>query len=142
MADTRISMKRLLIFSLVLFLTVNAFAILALISTEELLAKTDLVVVATLSKVGETTKKDTVSGTGVLTVTEVLEGKATAGQNLTLSWAYNKHIICPRIDHSSQNGKTNIWLLQKTTNNTFTANYPGRVMELKQRAELEKAMKK
>ncbi|MBA4147569.1 MAG: hypothetical protein H0X66_05600 [Verrucomicrobia bacterium] len=134
-------MKRLLLCSLVVLLAGTAFARWVLIPTEKLLTETDLVVVARLSDVTRTTKKDVDHGSGILTVSEVLKGPATPGQKLTLEWA-NQQRISRRIDHADQSGKTNIWLLQKTTNGTFTANYPGRVLDLEQREEVRNLLKK
>lgn len=134
-------MKRLTLFSLVLFLAGTALGRWALIPAETLLSESDLVVVAQLSGVNKTTKENVDYGTGILSISEVLKGSANSGRKLTLEWS-NHQRISRRLDHSGQDGKTNIWLLQKTTNGTFTANYPGRVIELERRTEVEKLLKK
>ena len=127
--------------TVVLLVTFSAFGRWALISTEKLLEQSDLVVVARMSDLRQTTTNNVDYGSATLTVSEVLKGKETIGQKLTLKWQ-NEQRISRRIDHSDQNGKTKIWLLQKSTNTTFTANYPGRVLDVDQKDEVKRWLAK
>ncbi|MGC3960637.1 MAG: hypothetical protein QM813_22700 [Verrucomicrobiota bacterium] len=117
-------------------------AIWAHVSLKELLKETDLIVVARLTNVSEVTTNRVDYGSGTLTVTEVIRGSAKTGDKLRLEWSNSSGIVCPRVEHRGHKDQTLIWLLQASTNKVVTADYPGRVLELKQRAELNKLLKK
>lgn len=133
-------MKHPLLITAILLFAGTVLARLALIPRDKLLAESDAVVVAGLSDVTNTSRNGVDYGSGILTVTDVLKGAVAPGQKLTLQWA-NRERISVRIDHTDRNGQTNIWLLQQSTNNTFTASYPGRVIDLQDRAEVETLLK-
>jgi hypothetical protein len=120
----------------------TAVAMWALIPLEVLLKHTDVIVVARLSEVSKTTRNRVDYGSGTLTVTEILRGKAKAGDKLRLEWSNHSDIVCPRVEHEPYNGQTMIWLLQTSSNGTVRADYPGRVLNIKKRAELNKLLKK
>ncbi len=118
------------------------FAKWASVSLKELLKETDLIVVARLTDVSEVTTNSVDYGSGTLTVTEVIRGSGKNGDKLRLEWSNATGLICPRVEHRGHKDQTLIWLLQSSTNTVVTADYPGRVLELKQRAELYKLLKK
>ena len=100
-----------------------------------LLKETDAIVIARLTDVKETTKRGTDYGSGTLTVTEVIRGGIKSGGKLRLEWSNRSEVYCPRVDHKPHERKTQIWLLQPSTNGAFTANYPLRVLEVERRKE-------
>ena len=120
----------------------TAIARWANISLKDLLKETDMIVVATLTNVTETTTNRVEYSSGTLVVGEVIRGNVKTGDRLQLRWENSSDIACPRIEHASQKGKTVIWLLQSSTNNTVSANYPGRVLEMKLRPELDQLLRK
>lgn len=137
-------MKRVLIhcLSLLLFVVPVAVAKWARVSLEALLKETDVIVVARLTGVRESTKNGMEYGSATLTIEEVLRGSAKKGDKLRLEWANQTGLICPRVEHAPKKGKTMIWLLQTSTNSAVTANYPGRVLDLEQRSELDALLNK
>jgi hypothetical protein len=76
----------------------------------DLLPGTDLAAVATLENVREWTKDETDFGEGVLRVESVLFGPSRR-KVLRLTWRNPSTLICPRIDHNSQQGIRSLWLL-------------------------------
>lgn len=119
-----------------------ALAEWAFIPLETLLKSTDVIVVASLTDVSEKSEKGTDYGAGTLIVAEVLRGNAKAGDKLKLEWLNGTLETCPRIEHTLHTNKTLIWLLQTSTNGTVRADYPGRVLELQRRKELQDLLKK
>ena len=117
------------------------FAIWASVPLKELLKETDLIVVARLTDVSSVTRNRVDYGSGTLTVTEVIRGSAKAGDKLRLKWSNASGLVCPRVEHEGHKDQTLIWLLQSSRSKAVTANYPGRVLELKQRAELDQLLK-
>ena len=136
-------MKRTLILCLAVVLIVvpGGFARWAPVPLKELLKKTDVIVVARLTGVRETTKQGVDHGSGTLTVTEVIRGSVKKGDKLELEWSNDSDIICPRVDHATYDGKTMIWLLQTSTNGAVRADHPGRVIDPKNRVELDARLK-
>jgi hypothetical protein len=137
-------MKRTFIncLAILLFVAPAAVARVALIPLEALLKKTDVIVVARLTDVRETTKERLDHGSGVLTVTELIGGNAKVGDKLRLEWSNESEVICPRVEHASFKDQTVIWLLQTSTNGTVRADHPGRVLDPKSRGELDALLKK
>lgn len=123
-----------------------------MVPLEELLKRTDVIVVARLTEVREKTKrridwsalrvKGTDYGSGTLVVTEVIRGSAKLGAKLRLEWSNDSKLACPRVEHAPYKGQTMIWLLQKSTNGAVRADYPGRVLDAKNRGELDALLKK
>ena len=74
---------------------------------------------------------------GTLTVVEVLSGTAQRGAKLRLEWLNPSGIVCPRVEHKRNEGPELIWLLNTFANGTVSANYPGRVLSLEARKEIE-----
>ena len=135
-------------FAVLLIIVPTAIAMWALVPLKELLEKTDVIVVARLTEVRHTTKPSWFTsvlrnqrridyGSGTLTVTEVIRGSAKMGDKLRLEWSNDSRLICPRVEHGFHKDQTMIWLLQTSTNATVRADYPGRVLDLKSRGELD-----
>lgn len=137
-------MKHTLINCLAVLLIVvpPATAKWALVPLDDLLKETDIIVVARLTEVRETTKKTTKYCSGTLTVTEVIRGNAKVSEELRLKWSNDRDIVCPRVEHAPYKGNPMIWLLQTSTNGAVRADYPGRVLDPKSRSELDMLLKK
>lgn len=121
---------------------VAAYADWALISTEDLLKKTDWIVVAKLTDVVEFTKDQQDFGRGTLVVSEVIRGSGTPVTKLVIEWSNPSRVACPRVEHRQHAGKPLIWLLQRSKNGATRADYPGRVLELQERGQLAALLKK
>jgi len=147
-------MKRALINCLAVLLIIvpTAMANWALVPLEDLLKKTDVIVVARLTEVRERTKRridwdkfrvtGTDYGSGTLTVTEVIRGSAKVGDKLRLEWSNDSGVACPRVEQAPHKDKMLIWLLQGSTNGAVRADYPRRVLGLGSRSELDALLKK
>lgn len=148
-------MKRTLINCLAVLLIIvpTAIAMWAWIPLEELLKRTDVIVVARLTDVRTTTKPSRLTsvlrnqervdyGSGTLTVTEVVRGSAKIGDKLRLEWSNPSGLICPRVEHAPYKSQTMVWLLQTSSNGAVRADYPGRVLDPKSRSELDALLKK
>ena len=148
-------MKRTLVNCLAVLLIIlpTAVAMWALVPMEELLKTTDIIVVARLSEVRQTTKPSWLIsvfrnqtridyGSGTLTVAEVIRGSVKIGDKLRLQWSNDSRLACPRVEHAPYKDQTMIWLLQASTNGAVRADYPGRVVDPKRRDELDALLKK
>jgi len=137
-------MKRAFLLSLtaLLIAVADGLARWASIPLNDLLKKTDLIVVARLSGVRETTKKNFDYGSASLTVTESIRGTVKIGDKLRLEWSNPNDIICPRVEHAPYDGQTMIWLLQTSTNDAVRADHPDRVIPTSRRGEVDKLLKK
>jgi hypothetical protein len=116
------------------------------VSIEELLQKTDLIVMARLVDVTESLKEEggyqVGYGSGNLTVSETIRGTATNGQTLRLEWLKNHpRIDLPSINYLQYSNKNFIWLLRKGTNGSVFAGH-GRVLDPRERGNLNKLLKK
>ncbi len=131
-------MKRALIrWPALLFVVPAAVAEWAMVPLEDLLKQTDVIVVARLTSVVTTTKEAIDYSSGTLVVSEVLRGSAKAGQKLNLEWSNFTGLACPRVENCHHTNRAMIWLLQNSSNASVSADYPGRVLDLERRMELE-----
>ena len=103
------------------------------ISLESAVRTSDLIVIGTLGNVSEWTKDGTGYGSGEITVDEVLSGKAKPGQKLSLVWQNESNVMCPRVDHRSNQHKQLIWLLELKPENKVAADNPCRVVPVEKR---------
>ena len=85
------------------------------------------------NEAGRTVTEPTDYGSGVLTVRRVLLGRAKAGERLRLAWRNPTWLACPRVEWAWAANQPKIWLLQRGSNWTVTANYPGRALPLTER---------
>lgn len=121
----------------ILIFTSSLFATWALISMEDLLEDTELVVIGTLHSAEEDQEG---IGKGYIRVDQVVtrnsvEGIPTTsgrslseGDNLKVKWADNW--ACAVGMHMGRQGEQGIWLLQIEEDGSVTAGYPGRFRKL------------
>jgi len=126
-------MKRSVSILIILLLPMVAAADWICISLESAVRTSDLIVIGTLANVSEWTKNGTDYGSGEITVDEVLSGKAKPGQKLSLVWQNESNVMCPRVDHRSNQHKQLIWLLELKPENKVAADNPCRVVPVENR---------
>ena len=119
-----------------------ASAMWALIPLDELVQDSDLIVVGTLGDVSEYSSAGTDYGQGTIVVNEVIWGNAQTNEVLTLKWQNSTGVVCPRVEHSGEQGKTAIWLLTKRSGDEVRADYPSRFVELADRAKVERILRR
>src|SRR4029078_9870564 len=126
-----------------IFVVIGAFfapsyAMWMLIPIEDLVQDSDLIAVCTLSGVSEHTKNGIDYAQGTILIDEVIWGSANGGDSLTLKWQNHSGLVCPRVEHRHRQGTKGIWLLTVEPDGTVRANYPGRFVELRERANVER----
>jgi hypothetical protein len=119
-----------------------ASAMWALIPLDELVQDSDLIVVGTLGDVSEYSSAGTDYGQGTIVVNEVIWGDTQANEVLTLKWQNSTGVVCPRVEHSGEQGKKAIWLLTKRSGDEVRADYPSRFVELADRAKVERILRR
>lgn len=141
-------MKRTVSILIILLFPIVAVADWVCISLESAVRTSELVVIGTLHNVSEWTKDGIDYGSGKITVDEVLWGKAEPGQKLSLVWRNESNVMCPRVEHRSDQNKQRIWLLESKPENRVAADNPCRVVLVEKRdkviellRELEKSNK-
>lgn len=129
-------MRHLLIAIFILVsLPVWGWASWTAIPLETLVKDSDLIVVGTLENITKHAKTSIEYQQGTIKVAEVLWGQPPQDHPLTLLWSYNLAQPTPRLDFSEREGKLGIWLL--TYNGAdVKADYPGRFVELKEKAKV------
>lgn len=101
------------------------------ISTADLAADSDLIVVADMGHVTIDERGNDQFYEAPLVVREVIHGRVAVGETLYLTWANRKEIVCPRIEHERHEGKRSIYLLRFGRSRTeVDAPYPWRVIDL------------
>lgn len=99
----------------------------------ELIGQSDLIVVATLVEVKESSDGTTDEGQGRLKVESILKGPEKLADRV-LKWRNPTQLSCPRVEHKIHEGRKAIWLLELKEDGTVEANHPDRVVGI---AELE-----
>ena len=127
---------------LVLALSSSSPSMWALISLDDLVQDCDLIVVGTLGQVSEYSSGGTDYGSGTITVDEVVWGDAKISQAITLKWENGTGVICPRLEHRSNQGTKGIWLLTKGNAGEVYADYPGRFVDLADRPKVERILRR
>lgn len=137
-------MKRLIEagFLIVMLFSGRAHAMLAEVSTKELMEETDYVVVASLSNVKEWTKNGVDYGRGTLVISEFLSERRPDRREIVLAWQNPSELVCPRTSHADTKGTEFIWLLQKGKDGLVNADYPGRILSLKDKNKVQKLVRK
>jgi hypothetical protein len=135
-------MPRISILAISVFLVAFARGDWAHISTEELLKKTDLVVVARLTDVREFTRGDTDYGIGILVVSDIMRGDSKIDRRIKLEWSNPSQLACPRVEHRHNVGKSLIWLLEKSRSGGVSANHPWRVISLEEKPRVSALLRK
>jgi hypothetical protein len=127
----------LLLFLLLVLLPLPGYAMWGFLPLDVAVQTSDLIVIGTLHGVREDSKNGIDYGRGLITVDEVIWGDAVPGQELTLTWKNKSNIVCPRIEHKPNENNQVIWLLN-LGKEEVRADHPQRVVQLKERAEVEK----
>lgn len=135
---------------IILSFSFNCFAMWALISTDELVKESDLIVIGTLQSVSKYTKDNVDYSEGKIVVEKVISGyvKTTEGLPLKLGdkikfkWQASTLIVCPRLDHSGNENEKGIWLLEVESDGTVSADYPRRFNSLDEMSEIKKILRK
>jgi hypothetical protein len=139
-------MKKLIIAVLLsLFLGSNLWANWALISLDELVADSKLIVVGTLHSGFE---NDEGIGRGYILIEQVftketrtLEGvPLKSGDNLKITWADNW--ACASGMHRRRENERGLWLLKVQNDGTVTAGYPGRFRSVEDLVEVKKLLRR
>jgi len=113
-----------------------------MVSLEDQVAMSDLIVIATFSKEGEETRRSSLHEWGTLRVQRVIAGAATVGETLTLSWKNPVGLVCPRVDHSGMEGQDALWLLEASKKTrAVRADHPGRSISLEDRSTVERLVR-
>ena len=130
--------KALITFSLIVIACSVALAEWASVPLEELVQDSDLIVVGTLHSVYKYSWWGTDYGRGTIQVEQVLWGNTQPSAQLRLTWDNDSSVVCPRVEHEGSG--RGIWLLTLGKNGEVRADYPGRFVDLKERARVEKAL--
>jgi hypothetical protein len=128
---------------LTLLSSTTLFATWAMIPLEELVAKSDLIIIGTLHSASE---DETGIGRGRILVDAIVSGNARTldgrplqlGDNLRINWADNW--ACAAGMHQGRIGKQGIWLLDVQQDGTVLAAYPGKFRELEDHAEIRQIL--
>ena len=135
---------------IILSFSFNCFAMWALISTDELVKESDLIVIGTLQSVSKYTKDNVDYSEGKIVVEKVISGyvKTTEGfppklgDKIKFKWQASTLIVCPRLDHSGNENEKGIWLLEVESDGTVSADYPRRFNSLNEMSEIKKILRK
>ncbi len=135
---------------IILSFSFNCFAEWALIPTDELVKESDLIVIGTLQSVSRYTKDNVDYSEGKIVVEKVISGNVKTtegfplklGDKIKLKWQASTLIVCPRLDHSSNEYEKGIWLLEVESDGTVSADYPGRFNSLDEMSEIKKILRK
>ena len=131
-------MKRIiLILILIGSCQVSSFSMWELIPLDELVQDSDLIVVGSLEGVIEYSRDGMDYAQGSIVIEEVIWGSANPGQALTLKWQNSTGVVCPRVEHRYNQGRSGIWLLTAQSGGIVQADYPGRFVELSDRKKVE-----
>jgi hypothetical protein len=122
----------------------------ALISTDELVKESDLIVVGTLQSVSRYTKDNVDYSEGKIVVEKVISGYVKTiegfppklGDKIKFKWQASTLIVCPRLDHSGNENEKGIWLLEVESDGTVSADYPRRFNSLNEMSEIKKILRK
>lgn len=121
---------------LIIVLALPCDAKWANISTEELVEKSDLIVIGTLDNVRHWSDNGIDYGQGDIKIEQVLWGDPGQHAELRLVWQNESNVMCPRLEHGNWAKKKGIWMLTRGKKGTFLANYPGRYVPLDQEDEI------
>jgi len=104
-------------------------AMWAYVSLDELVQRSDLIVIGALGEVRWRSEGGWDRGAGVITVSEVIWGDVAPGEKLELRWRDRTNVACPRLDLQRLGGRRQLWLLQVGDGATVRADHPGRVLD-------------
>lgn len=126
---------------LLVFAALPTFAKWAFIPIEQLVQKSDIVVVGTLRDVSESSKGEVDYSGGNIVVDETLLGNVKAGEKLKLVWQNASGLVCPRVEHRQNQSIKGVWLLTRDKHGKVRADYPLRFVPLEKKAEVIELLK-
>jgi hypothetical protein len=107
---------------------------------DELVLKSDAVLIATLMSVEEHTEGGIDYGKGRLTVERAVLGELASGSELELQWRNESDAICPRVEHRRHVGVRGMWLVTLKPNGVAHADYPRRFLSLSDSESIRRAL--
>lgn len=130
--------------------SINLSAAWAIISTEELVRDTDLILIGTLQDVTKFTNDNIDYSEGVVLVEKVIAGSdiTSAGQPLRsgdkieIKWKNSSMIACPRVEHKGHENIRGIWLLKVESDGTLISDYSWRFSSIDELDKLKKILRK
>ena len=138
-------MKKIFAGALLAIMSVtSSFGAWAVVSLEELVAESDLIVVGTLHSATEDHEG---IGRGRIEIEEIVSGKArtlegrplSVGDNLRINWADNW--ACAQGMHERRIGEKGVWLLDILEDGTVSAAYPGKFTKLEDLFEIRRLLR-
>ena len=125
---------------LVSCLAAPAWAKWADILFDDVVLRSDAVLIGTLSSVVEFTEEGIDFGSGRIAVEKVVFGDLSPDSELQLQWQNESDIICPRVEHQGHAGVRGLWLVKLRPRGTARADYPGRFLSLSDPKAIRQAM--
>lgn len=134
----------LIVWVFVLVFCSNSFADLYIMSFEDLIKDSDIIVVGTLQSVSEDKNK----GEGEILIEEVLSSNARtnkdaqlkSGNKLQLKWS--EDFACVVGIHKRNENKKGIWFLNVADDGTVTSGHPQRFQSIDELSEIKNVLKK
>ena len=111
------------------------------LSTAELLAQTDVVVVGRLTNVKEWSADKVDYGEGTIEVTESLLGALPDTKKVTLRWS-NRQYTSGRLDFKETGKLEFVWLLWRAQDGTFRVRHSGQKAPLDQKKQIVEGIEK
>ncbi len=111
------------------------------LSTAELLAQTDVVVIGRLTNVKEWSVDKVDYGEGTIEVTETLMGALSDSKKLTLRWS-NPQYTSGRLGFKETGKAEFVWLLWRAQDGTFRVRHSGQKLPLDQKMEIVAGIEK
>ncbi len=138
-------MRVFTILLLMLFATSVCFAEWDDIPLEDVVKKSDLIVVGTLSEVKEHSKNNVDYGERIIVIHAILHDKIQwkkesenkrEQQKLILVWSNPTGLECPRVEHQFQKKRKGIWLLTVQKNGKVNADHPNRFQPIEKKSKI------
>ncbi len=109
------------------------------IPLESVVSNSDLIVVATLTNVERVETNKSVRCRGTLQIEQVLKGPSA--KTAILKWGFSIPPKEDSTDHTSLSGRSLIWLLKRSSDESYDAGYIKRVQSLDKKDEIERMIK-
>ena len=123
-------------FLFTVLLTTPIYAEWAFVPLEEIVEKSDLIVVGRLSNVVTYTLGEHDYGRGLITIDRTLWGQPPEEGKVALQWTNRSQLICPRVEHAGGVGGHFVWLLNVDEMGYVHAGYPTRRSPLSSEGEI------
>lgn len=119
--------------------TGTAAAMFRGMSYPELVQKSDVIVVATLTRVTGRTEYGIDISTGTLVVSDVLWGSPSPGDTLEIEWRNMSRSAC-RVEFNGHRNQPAVWLLAGEDGGPLSANHPSRAAPVDQLTAVRRAL--